>query len=110
MLNEYTFANVSFRNIPAEKRVSLRIGGVGITLQQNTWNDLVRLAEDIGIVRPDAESQSDAIGNDGNDDNDTAEDEELQLQATEEEGAIFDNEPYDETATENDENTESAIV
>ena len=75
MLNETSIGNVSFRNIPAEKRVSLRIGGVGITLQQNTWNNLVRIAEDIGIVRPDAEALDD---NDSDDEIDIAEDEKMQ--------------------------------
>lgn len=55
MLNE-SVGNITFRNIPAEKkvgpRVGLRIGGIGLTIQQNTWNDLVRLARNIGEIRP----------------------------------------------------------
>ena len=53
MLNESSVGNISFRSMPAEKRVGLRIGGLGLTLQQNTWNDLVRLAGNIGIVQSD---------------------------------------------------------
>ena len=80
MLNETTVGNVSFRNIPEQRRVGLRIGGVGLTIQQDTWNCLVRLAADIGIVRPDAESKSDTIDdNDGDDETDIAEDEKMQI-------------------------------
>jgi hypothetical protein len=75
MLNETSIGNVSFRNIPAEKRVGLRIGGLGLTLQQNTWNDLVRLTGDIGVIRPDAEALDD---NDSDDEIDIAEDEKMQ--------------------------------
>jgi hypothetical protein len=75
MLNETSIGNVSFRNIPAEKRIGLRIGGVGLTLQQNTWNDLVRLTGDIGVIRPDAEALDD---NDSDDEIDIAEDEKMQ--------------------------------
>ena len=67
-MNETSVGNVSFRNIPAEKRVGLRIGGVGLTLQQPTWNFLVRLAEDIGVIQSDAERQSDTIDSDISDD------------------------------------------
>ena len=70
MLNESSVGNVSFRNIPAEKRIGLRIGGVGLTLQQNTWNDLVRLAGDIGVIRPNVEAVGD---NDGDDETNVAE-------------------------------------
>jgi hypothetical protein len=55
MLNETSIGNVSFRSMPEGKRVSLRIGGIGLTIQQNTWNDLVRLAEDVGIVQSDVD-------------------------------------------------------
>lgn len=65
MLDESSVGNVSFRNIPAEKRVGLRIGGVGLTLQQSTWNCLAKLAEDIGVIQSDAEHQSDANSDDG---------------------------------------------
>jgi hypothetical protein len=58
------------QNIPAEKRVGLRIGGLGLTLQQNTWNDLVRLAGDIGVIRPNVEAVGD---NDGDDETNVAE-------------------------------------
>lgn len=94
MLNESSVGNVSFRNIPAEKRIGLRIGGVGLTLQQNTWNDLVRLAGDIGVIRPNVENQNDAV--DGDDKNNIAEDEKMQ---TDEEEAIEES----EQGTENDE-------
>jgi hypothetical protein len=78
MLNESSVGNVSFRNIPAEKRVGLRIGGVGLTLQQNTWNNLVRLTEDIGIVQPEveveveAEVEAEAMGDSNSDDEEAA--------------------------------------
>lgn len=97
MLNEYTFANVSFRNIPADKRVGLRIGGVGLTIRQDTWNCLVKLAGDIGVIRPHVESQNDAVDdNDSDDETDIAEDEKMQ---TDEEETREEN----EQATENDE-------
>jgi hypothetical protein len=78
MLNETSIGNVSFRNIPAEKRIGLRIGGVGLTLQQNTWNDLVRLAEDVGIVRDEA--------NNNNNSNDADNSNDEKMQTVEEEG------------------------
>lgn len=53
MLNEVV-GNVAFREIPAEgrfgPRVGLKIGGVGLTLQSSTWDDLVRLVRKIGEI------------------------------------------------------------
>lgn len=92
MLNETSIGNVSFRSMPEGKRVSLRIGGIGLTIQQNTWNDLVRLAEDVGIVRAEASNN-----NNSNDEKmQTAEEECLE---TNEEEAIEES----EQVTENDE-------
>jgi hypothetical protein len=68
MQNECSIGNVSFRNIPEERRVGLRIGGVGLTLQQNTWNDLVRLAEDVGIVRHEASNDNNSSDADNSND------------------------------------------
>lgn len=98
MLNESSVGNISFRSMPAEKRVSLRIGGIGLTIQQNTWNDLVRLAEDVGIVR--AEASNDNNSNDADNSNDekmqTAEEECLE---TNEEEAIEESEQGTENAS-----------
>jgi len=44
--------------MPEGKRVSLRIGGIGLTIQQNTWNDLVTLAEKVGkLEKKEAEEE-----------------------------------------------------
>lgn len=64
-MNESSVGNVHFRNISEEKRVVLKIGGVGLTLQQSTGNSLTRLANEVGEIHPDNnELESEASSND----------------------------------------------
>lgn len=85
MLNETSIGNISFRSMPEGKRVSLRIGGIGLTLQQNTWNCLVKLAGDVGIVQSNAEDNSATDNSEVIEDEQTANDEIEQVEAVEEE-------------------------
>lgn len=65
MFQEHRIGNISFRpaiDPTGHTKAKLNIGGIALTLQQATWNDLVSLTETVGkIEMREAEEEKEAI-------------------------------------------------
>jgi hypothetical protein len=96
MLQEHRIGNISFRKAidPAGYiKAKLNIGGIAISLQQATWNDLVSLTEMIGkLEMKEAEEEKETI--------ETSTD--VEVEETTKESAM----EVEETTEENEDDTE----